>query len=162
MKNNIDTSTIWSNREKTNQVIESTKEIRVIENSLWKDTGLNKEAVALKVQSNGNNTEYFLNYYAIEAIQKSATLPWTIPSTEDWASISETQQATTFKIELIGSISPFGEKENNNFVASYWTNKLQGGSHAFVAVLTNLNDKVYLKSQAKAAGNLLRLIKTLK
>lgn len=157
--NNKTTLITWSTQDQTNQIIESTKEIRSIENSQWKEAGLNKEPVALKVELDRGGIEYFLNHYAIESIQKRTDIPWTIPSGEDWSRISETQHAIKLKEDCIGNVSSFGKIINTNFSIGYWTSDPQGERHGFVAVLTKLNNKVYIKGQVKTEGYLLRLVK---
>lgn len=158
MKNKEMNTIIWSNREITNSTIETSKRVRIVDNESWKDAGLNHEAVAIKISLKDNTYDYFLNYYAVEVIKNKLSDSWTIPTSEEWRSISETK-AVEFKQELIGSVTQFGKQVNINFSTGYWTNDLQGESHAFAAVLTNLNNKVYNKSFPLKEGYMLRLIK---
>lgn len=147
----------WADQALINKIIETTKQIRVIDENSWKDAGLDKEPVALHVLLKDNSYDYFLNYYAIEII-KTLLDSWRIPTTEEWSTLSETK-VKELKKELTGSISPFGERVSIDFSTGYWTNNLQGERHAFVAVLTNLNNTVYNKSFPLTEGYRLKLVK---
>lgn len=146
----------WSSIEETNQVIESTKAIKIIEQSKWKEAGLNKEPVALKTKFNEQTTVYYLNYFAVIAIQNRSDIPWKIPSATAW---NEAKNLAVLKDNFLGDISPLGKTQNKAFSNGFWTQEKQGENHAFFALLTNLNDKIYFRSDVLTCGFFLRLVK---
>lgn len=148
----------WSNRDFVNELIESKKDIKIVNQSNWKEVGLNRAPAATQLSINENNYEYFLNYYAIEVLKQKLNESWRIPTVADWQTLSE-KEITNFKRELPGTLSPIGEKLKLAFSINFWTNDLQGSNYAFTAVLTNLNLNVYPRSVPLASGNLLRLIR---
>lgn len=148
----------WIDQKETNEFLLNCQELlHIHEAQQWKQAGLDRTPALFVVEN--ENRAVFVNYFAIQAIETQVPETWKLPSAEEWFACATEGDLDKFTKQLFGEITPYGERSNQGFGASFWTADTRGERHAFKIFLTNLYSRMYKQTGVMTEGYLVKFLK---